>query len=61
MMAGIKELKYLSIIHNSALHLQNVIEDALDLSRIENKQFEINLEYFNIRDSVEEVVQIMEF
>ena len=44
-----KELKYLNIIRNSALHLQNVIEDALDLSRIENKKFEINSDYFNIR------------
>lgn len=30
---------YLSIILNSSLHLQNVIEDALDMSRIENNKF----------------------
>ncbi len=31
--------KYLTIIHNSAIHLQNVIEDALDMSRLENNKF----------------------
>ena len=30
---------YLNIILNSSLHLQNVIEDALDMSRIENNKF----------------------
>lgn len=30
---------YLKIILNSSLHLQNVIEDALDMSRIENNKF----------------------
>lgn len=49
------------IIHNSSLHLQNVIEDALDLSRIENNQFEIDLEFFDIRKVVEGVVSIMNF
>ena len=29
----------LKIITNSALHLQSVIEDALDISRIENNKF----------------------
>lgn len=41
LLKGKVELNYLKIIHNSSLHLQNVIEDALDLSRIENKQFEM--------------------
>jgi signal transduction histidine kinase len=30
---------YLNVILNSSLHLQNVIEDALDMSRIENNKF----------------------
>lgn len=54
-------LKYLDIIINSASHLANVIEDALDLSRIENNRFEINIEYVNIRSLIEEVSSIMEF
>jgi len=40
---------YLKIILNSALHLQNVIEDALDMSRLENNKFSIFREFFDIR------------
>jgi len=29
----------LKVILNSSLHLQNVIEDALDISRLENNKF----------------------
>lgn len=32
---------YLTIILNAALHLESVIEDALDMSRIENNKFSI--------------------
>jgi len=52
---------YLTIILNSALHLQSIIEDALDMSRIENDKFTIDKEMFNIRAAVEEVCQIMDF
>lgn len=41
------------------MHLQNVIEDALDMSRIENNKFEVNLEFFDPRIAIEEVVSIM--
>ena len=57
----LKSQKYLTIILNSSLHLQNVIEDALDMSRIENNQFEIISEFFNVRSAVEEVSSIMSF
>lgn len=56
-----KSQKYLTIILNSSLHLQNVIEDALDMTRIENNQFEIISEFFNVRSAVEEVSSIMSF
>lgn len=36
-----KEKIFIEIILNSANHLNNVIEDALDLSRIENNKFDI--------------------
>jgi signal transduction histidine kinase len=39
----------LKIIQNSAHHLSNIIEDALDLTRIENHKFEVNREMFDIR------------
>ena len=50
-----------SIIHNSSIHLQNVIEDALDISRLENNQFQIYLEHFDVRKVVAEVCQLMDF
>ena len=31
--------KYLRIVLNSSIHLSNVIEDALDMSRLENGKF----------------------
>jgi signal transduction histidine kinase len=43
------------------MHLLNVIEDALDMSRIENKKFFIQLEFMDIRDAVKEVTDIMRF
>ena len=52
---------YMQIIYNSSMHLLNVIEDALDMSRIENKKFFIQLEFMDIRDAVKEVTDIMRF
>jgi signal transduction histidine kinase len=46
---------FLKIILNSSLHLQNVIEDALDMSRIENNKFTIFKEIFDIEEAVKEV------
>jgi signal transduction histidine kinase len=45
----------LKIILNSSLHLQNVIEDALDMSRIENNKFTILKGIFDIEEAVKEV------
>jgi len=52
---------YMHIIYNSSMHLLNVIEDALDMSRIENKKFSILLEFMDIREAVKEVSEIMRF
>lgn len=52
---------YLKIVLNSSLHLENVIEDALDMSRIENGKFEIINELFDIRETLNEVCEVMEF
>ena len=53
--------KYLTIIRNSSIFLQNIIEEALDMSRIENNKFTINNENFEIRKTIEEVADIMDF
>jgi K+-sensing histidine kinase KdpD len=47
-----KGLKLLKTITNSSKHLTYLIEDALDISRIENGKFTINEEYFNIREAI---------
>jgi signal transduction histidine kinase len=53
--------KYMKIIKNSSLHLQNLIEDALDMCRIENGNFSISLSTFNVRDSIKEIADILDF
>lgn len=47
-----KGFKLLKLITNSSKHLSNIIEDALDLSRIENNKFNINLDLFNVREAI---------
>jgi signal transduction histidine kinase len=54
-------LGYIRIIYNSSIHLENVIEDALDMSRIENKKFIIMMEFMDVRSTVQEVSEIMSF
>jgi len=44
--------KHAEVIHSSAVYLQNVIEDALDMTRLEHNQFEVQEEEFNPRDSL---------
>ncbi|TNV84096.1 hypothetical protein FGO68_gene3573 [Halteria grandinella] len=52
---------YLNIVMNSSVHLQNVIEDALDISRIENNKFSLYFEEFDIRRVVDQVSDVMKF
>ena len=52
---------YLKIILNSAFHLQNVIEDALDISRLENNKFQLFKEAVDVRRAASEVCEIMKF
>ena len=42
-------LKYIDSIRCSAIFLSNIVEEALDMSRIENNKFIINNELFNIK------------
>ena len=51
----------INIVLNSALHLESLIEDALDMSRIENNQFKLNMESFDFSSVVKEVADIMKF
>lgn len=47
-----KIMKFVQIVHNSSIHLENVINDALDISRLENNKFEIHKTPFVIREIV---------
>jgi signal transduction histidine kinase len=51
----------LKTIINSSIHLANVMEDTLDMSRVANDKFKMNLAYCNIRDVLKEVEDIMDF
>ena len=53
--------KLIKIVLNSSIHLQNVIEDALDISRLENNNFRLFLEMFDLRATLNEVCDIMRF
>ena len=53
--------KLLTIVYNSSIHLQNVIEDALDVSRIENNKFQLFKENFDLGKAVYDVCEIMKF
>ena len=50
-----KAIKYLTIILTSALYLENVTDDALDMSRLENNKFSLFKEYFNLNRAITEV------
>ena len=52
---------YLEAIKCSSIFLSNIIEEALDMSRIENNKFTINNEWFNIRDAISDIAKVMNF
>ena len=54
-------MNYLQIIHNSSFYLKILIEDALDLCRLENRTFLVSLAPFNFRRALKEVSDIMEY
>ena len=56
-----KIVEFLKVALNSSLHLQNVIEDALDISRIENNKFSLLLEPFDLGLAAKEACDIMGF
>ena len=56
-----RALELLHIVHNGTIHLENVINDALDVTRLEKNKFEIHKELFNLRDILGEVYDIMKF
>jgi signal transduction histidine kinase len=56
-----KAVELLNLVLNSALHLSSLIEDALDISRIENNKFQIFKEMFDLRTLVQDIKTMLEF
>jgi len=56
-----RHIVYLEVIIASSKHLQGLIDDALDMSRIENGAFSINPEWVDPREGISEVADCMQF
>ncbi|MHC1770432.1 MAG: sensor histidine kinase [Flexilinea sp.] len=52
------QIKQLGIVRQSSQHLLNMINDILDLSKIEAGQFEIRKSCFNLRQLIEDIFQM---
>ncbi len=52
-----EQAKQLGMVSNSARHLLDLINDVLDISKIEAGQLNVFNETFNLRDSMEKVVK----
>jgi|GEM_PF-2282629 PAS domain S-box-containing protein len=57
---NIEQKKQLGFVKNSATHLLALINDILDISKIESGQLEISSVTFNARDSVEKVIHVLQ-
>lgn len=51
-----KQVKYITNVYNSGKHLLNVINDILDISKIEAGKMEFLFESISIRDTISEVL-----
>jgi PAS domain S-box-containing protein len=54
-----EQSKQLGMVRTSARHLLELINDVLDLSKIEAGQLEVGAEAFNLKDSIERVTAII--
>ena len=54
-----KYLEYMKDIHQSSLHLLSIINDVLDMSKIEAGKLELSKEALNIQTVIGEVIRMM--
>jgi PAS domain S-box-containing protein len=54
-----EQIKQLGMVRGSARHLLDLINDILDISKIEAGQFNIKSENFDLRESIEKTVKIV--
>lgn len=52
-----EQKKQLGMTQNSARHLLSLINDVLDISKIEAGQLKMNLQQFNLQDTIDKVVE----
>jgi signal transduction histidine kinase len=54
-----KQTEYIEDIHASGIHLLGMINDLLDLSKIEAKKLELNKKQFPVNNAVNEVINVV--
>ena len=54
-----EQKKQLSMVYNSSKHLLSLINDILDLSRIESGKMEVSIKKFKVQDVISEVSQTL--
>lgn len=54
-----KYAEYAELIHESGQHLMDLINDVLDMSKIEAQRFELSREIFDARDAVNAAMRLM--
>jgi PAS domain S-box-containing protein len=55
-----KQLDYLNDIHTSGNHLLRLINDVLDIAKIESGKTELTIESFSVTGAIEEVIKIVD-
>jgi cell cycle sensor histidine kinase DivJ len=56
---GDRYAEYSELIHESGTHLLELINDVLDMSKIEAERFELSIEAFDARDAIAAVLRLM--
>lgn len=54
-----KQLEYVEDIRIAGLHLLNMVNEILDMSKIESHSLKLNLSKFNIKQNIQEVLNIL--
>src|SRR3989304_191986 len=49
----------LGLIHKNGQHLLHLINDVLDMAKIDSGKMNLNIEKFNLQETIEEVVKII--